>query len=93
MESNWDAFTNHFNVKTNKRVGLVIRACAETFNQPDHLEKLERFYKKNIDNLGTGLSDTQSSLQMVKANVQWMAKHFENVTAWFKNEVKNKSKK
>ena len=93
MESNWDAFTNHFNVKTNKRVGLVIRACAETFNQPDHIEKLERFYKKNIDNLGTGLSDTQSSLQMVKANVQWMAKHFENVTAWFKNEMKNKSKK
>ena len=93
LESNWDAFAKHFDVKSGKKVGNVIKACAETFNLPDQLEKLDQFYKKHQDNLGTGLSDTQSAIQTVKANVQWMAKHFRVVTTWFKNERKYKFKK
>ena len=88
LESNWDAYAKYFNVKSGAQVGNVIKACAETFNRPDQLEKLERFYKKNEDNLGTGLRDTQSSIQTVKANVLWMDKHLIDVKFWFQNEMR-----
>ena len=92
LESNWNAFAKYFDVKSGTKVGDVIKACSATFNLPDQLEKLEHFYKKNQDNLGTGLSETQSSIQTVKANVQWMAEQFKDVNAWFKNDMETKSK-
>ncbi len=80
---NWNSIGKYFDVQNSVKIGNVVKTITETFNQPSELERLNNFFQNNLQNLGTAESGTKSSIQTVKANVQWMTKHFKEVSAEF----------
>ncbi len=86
LSSNWNAIASFFDAKNSVKIGNIIKSCTDTYNTDTDLESLTKFYTNNMANLGTAISGTKSSIQTVKANVDWMAKNEKEVLAWFKAE-------
>ena len=86
LSSNWNSIATYFDAKNSAKLGNVIKSCTETFSKETDLENLNKFYNNNLANLGTAISGTKSSIQTVKANIDWMSKNHKEVQAWFQAE-------
>ena len=86
LSSNWNSIASYFDAKNSVKIGNIIKSCTEAFNNDTELESLNQFYNNNLANLGTAISGTKSSIQTVKANIEWMFRHEKEVLAWFQAE-------
>ena len=49
--------------------------------------ELQAFYEEHKNELGTAKRTTLNSIELVKANVQWMKKYYKDILDWLKENV------
>jgi aminopeptidase N len=86
LSTNWDHIANYFDARNSMKIGNVIKSCTEALNKFSDLESVNKFFRDNQDNLGTAISGTRSSIETVKANIEWISKGAKQVLEWLQTE-------
>ena len=86
LSTNWEHIADYFDARSSMKIGNVIKACTESLNKFSDLESVNKFLSDNRANLGTAISGTRSSIQTVKANIEWISKGAKHVLAWLQAE-------
>lgn len=88
LRNDWDRISTYYNPNSSKTIRRIIKSIASDFNTPLKLRELEDFYEEHKSDLGGAKRNILSSIQNVKANVNWMKKNYGKVSKWLQTKVK-----
>jgi len=66
---------------------VLCTAVAGDFNTEYNLHQLEEFILVHESELGTARRDADVMVQGTKANIGWMAEHYETILSWLPNNT------
>ena len=89
LRNQWVDVSAYFDTAISSAVGRIIKSVTKDFNTPFELQELQAFYEEHQNELGTAKRTTLNSIEMVKANVQWMKKYYNDILDWLKLNVQD----
>ena len=89
LRNQWVDVSTYFDTAISSAVGRIIKSVTKDFNTPFELQELQAFYEEHQNELGTAKRTTLNSIEMVKANVQWMKKYYNDILDWLKLNVQD----
>jgi len=82
IRANWGALSEYYDTAISSSIGRIISAVAADFNTEFELMELEAFIEEHESELGTARRDAEVMVQGAKANVGWMASHYQTILDW-----------
>ena len=89
LRNDWKRISTYYNPKTGRTISKVIKRLTSEFNTPLKLKELEDFYSNHESELGRAKTNTVSSIQTTKANVNWMESNYQKISTWLKTKSKS----
>ena len=87
LRNQWTDVSGYFDTAISSAVGRIIQYVTRDFNTEFELRELQAFYEEHKNELGTAKRTTLNSIELVKANVQWMKKYYNDILDWLKENV------
>ena len=87
LRNQWTDVSGYFDTAISSAVGRIIQYVTRDFNTEFELGELQAFYEEHKNELGTAKRTTLNSIELVKANVQWMKKYYKDILDWLKENV------
>lgn len=87
LRDNWDVIQSYYGVAFSS-ISRMVSASATYMNTPLQLSQLEKLRDDNADQLGTTTQSFQQAIEVVQANVQWMANSYDEVSEWLESYSK-----
>ncbi|PNF34108.1 Aminopeptidase N [Cryptotermes secundus] len=88
LRDNWDALQSYYGVAFSS-ISRMVSAIATYMNTPLQLSQLEKLQDENADKLGTTTQSFKQAIEVVRANVQWMANSYNEVNDWLESYSKS----
>jgi len=89
IRANWAQLSAYYDTAISSSIGRILSAVAGDFNTEYNLRQLEEFIVEHESELGTARRDADVMVQGAKANIGWMAEHYDTILAWLPNENNN----
>jgi len=87
IRANWAQLSAYYDTAISSSIGRILSAVAGDFNTEYNLHQLEAFIEEHESELGTARRDADVMVQGAKANVGWMAEHYETILSWLPNNT------
>lgn len=87
LRDNWDVIQSYYGVAFSS-ISRMVSASATYMNTPLQLSQLKKLRDDNADQLGTTIQSFQQAIEVVQANVQWMANSYDEVSEWLESYFK-----
>jgi len=87
IRANWAQLSAYYDTAISSSIGRILSAVAGDFNTEYNLHQLEAFIEEHESELGTARRDADVMVQGAKANIGWMAEHYETILSWLPNNT------
>ncbi|XP_021919195.1 aminopeptidase N-like isoform X1 [Zootermopsis nevadensis] len=87
LRDNWDTIQSYYGVAFSS-ISRMVSAVAMYMNTPLQLSQLEKLRDENVNQLGTTTQSFEQAIEVVRANVRWMAESYDDVSEWLQSYSK-----
>ncbi|XP_050422404.1 aminopeptidase N isoform X2 [Adelges cooleyi] len=84
VRDNWRTIKNTLSTSFST-ISEIVKSATAHFNTKNDLIQLWQFYKDQQDYLGSARRSVLQSIENAQANVEWMNKNYQTISAWLRN--------